>query len=162
GATNMFAAQPRIAVLDLFTDENSIRAQSAATNFTALLEVELSKDFQLVERAQMAAAERELHLSAMNRGSVASGLRIGKWANAAREKQTTISVVYARPGNLALTDDLIRQFTSLPLVLEKKVATNPAVRVVRLPEARTAASESSLILSGLVEADPEAVTQVAD
>src|SRR5688572_6784923 len=77
-----FAAQPRIAVLDLFTDENSIRAQAAATNFTALLQAELTRDFQLVERAQIAAAERELHLTAMNRGSAASGLRIGKWAKA--------------------------------------------------------------------------------
>jgi Ca2+-binding EF-hand superfamily protein len=228
-----FGAEPRIALLDLFTDENSIRAQSAATNFTALLQVELSKHFQLVERAQIAVAEQELQLSTMNRSSVASGLRIGKWAkadfllsgafvtegenrqleltvintanadavaktnltlgpksdaplrefgsqvikvapavstflkqaieaNSIRAQQITISIVYARPGNLPLSDEQTRKFTSWPVILENKVATNSAVRVVRLPEARAATAESSLILSGLVEADPEAITQVAD
>jgi hypothetical protein len=231
--TSAFAAQPRIAVLDIFTDENSIRAQSAATNFTALLQAELTRDFELVERAQLAAAERELHLSAMNRGSAASGLRIGKWAkadfllsgalttegenrqleltlintanadavaktniilglksaaplrefgpqvlkvspavsnflklaieaNAVREKQISVSFLYLQPQTIGLTDEESRKFGNWPQLAEQKLATNPAVRVVRFPEARAEVAESSLMLSGLVESDPEAFTHVAD
>ncbi|HUS36345.1 MAG TPA: EF-hand domain-containing protein, partial [Verrucomicrobiae bacterium] len=110
-----------------------------------------------------AAPLRDLGPQVLNLApAVSVFLKRGIEQNTIREKQITITIVYGRPGNLSLTDEENRKFISWPLILEQKVSTNPAVRVVRLPEARSAAAESTLVLSGLVDTDPEAVTQVAD
>jgi hypothetical protein len=81
-AISSSVAAPRVAVMDFITDENSLRAQSVATNFTAMAQAELTQKFELVERAELAKAEQELKLSAGGRLGAGSSLRIGKLARA--------------------------------------------------------------------------------
>jgi hypothetical protein len=75
-------AAARVALMDFSVEENSLRAQAAATNFAALVQAALTQDFELVERAQLAKAEQELKLSSSGRLSFGNSLWMGKWARA--------------------------------------------------------------------------------
>jgi hypothetical protein len=77
-------ASPRVALMDLSTDDNSYRSAQAAASFTGLLQVRLAGEpgVEWVERAQLDKARQELELSAMALVGGGSSIRQGKWLKA--------------------------------------------------------------------------------
>ncbi len=75
---------PRIAIADFTTEENSYRAELAAVDFSTALQALLANEpgVEWVERAQLAAAEKEHALPALGFADPDRSLKLGKWAKA--------------------------------------------------------------------------------
>jgi hypothetical protein len=74
----------RVALLDFTADDNSWPATQAASDFTAVLQVQLSglSGVEWVERAQLKLAARELQMSELGLMAGSEAVRRGKWVHA--------------------------------------------------------------------------------
>ena len=77
-------AAPRVALMNLSTDDNSYRSAQTAADSTSLLQAQLADapELEWVERAQLERARQELELSVMDTLGGSASMRLGKWAKA--------------------------------------------------------------------------------
>lgn len=77
-------AAVRVALMDVICEDNSYRSTMAAIDFTVALQAELSveRDFEWVERAELAKAENEFKLANFGLIDRFEAVRSGRWLKA--------------------------------------------------------------------------------